>query len=130
MTAIFTVSLSGEFIPMQLIYSGKTSLSLPKFKFPDGFSLTQNPSHWSNELTMELYIKEILYPYIKRTLELFNPNTPALLIYDAFRAHTSDDIQEKLRELNVRLVMVPKNMTDHLQPYQGDVYPAPQTWDN
>ena len=117
LTAIFTVTLSGNFLPMQLIYTGKTAQSLPKFSFPDGFSLTQNPSHWSNEDTMELYVKEILAPYIKMKREQLEiPDTPALLIYDAFRAHTTEGMQNKLAELNARLVMLPKNMTDHLQP--------------
>ena len=104
LTAIFTVTLSGNFLPMQLIYTGKTAQSLPKFSFPDGFSLTQNPSHWSNEDTMELYVEEILAPYIKMKREQLEiPDTPALLIYDAFMAHTTEGIQNKLRELNVRL---------------------------
>ena len=117
LTAIFTVTLSGEFLPMQLIYTGKTSQSLPKHKFPAGFSLTQNPSHWSNEETMILCINEVLEPYIAaKRAELNQTTTPALLIYDTFRAHTTDGIQQRLEELNVCLVMVPKNMTDHLQP--------------
>ena len=66
---------------------------------------------------MELYVEEILAPYIKiKREQLEIPDTPALLIYDAFRAHTTEGMQNKLGELNVRLVMVPKNMTDHLQP--------------
>ena len=38
-TATFAVSLDGKFLPMQLIYGGKTKQSLPQFKFPDSFSL-------------------------------------------------------------------------------------------
>ena len=64
-----------------------------------------------------LYINEVLEPYITaKRAQLNQSTTPALLIYDAFRAHTTDGIQQRLEELNVRLVMVPKNMTDHLQP--------------
>ena len=32
-TATFAISLSGEFLPMQLIYGGKTNQSRPRFKF-------------------------------------------------------------------------------------------------
>ena len=32
-TATFTVTASGSFLPIQLIYSGKTKRSLPKFDF-------------------------------------------------------------------------------------------------
>ena len=34
---------------MQLIYQDKIGQSLPKVKFPDGFSLSVNESHYSNE---------------------------------------------------------------------------------
>ena len=81
LTAIFTVTLSRNFLPMQLIYTRRTAQSLPKFTFPDGFSLTQNPSHWSNEDTRELYVEEILGPYLKMKREQLKlPDTPALLI--------------------------------------------------
>lgn len=42
--------------------------------------------------------------------------TPALLIYDAFRAHCTEKVTQALTNLNAKLVMVPKNLTDHLQP--------------
>ena len=49
-TLTFVVSLSGEFLPMQIIYGGKTTVSQPRgFQFPKGFCLSQNPKHWSNE---------------------------------------------------------------------------------
>ena len=34
---------------MQLIYKGKTTISLSKAKFPEEFSLSVNESHYSNE---------------------------------------------------------------------------------
>ena len=116
LSAIFTVTLSGEFLPMHLVYLGKTSQSLPKHIFPTGFSLTKNPSYWSDEETMMLYINDVLEPYMTAKREELNqPTTPAIPIYDAFRAHTTNGIQQRLQELNV-LVIFPKNRTDHLQP--------------
>ena len=47
-TAIFAVSLTGKFLPIQLIYKGKTKRSLPKFKYPSTFSLSYTENHWSN----------------------------------------------------------------------------------
>ena len=50
-TLNFIVTLSNQFLPMQVIYSGKTKASQPRdFSFPTGFSITQNPKHWSNEV--------------------------------------------------------------------------------
>ena len=44
-TGTFSVAMDGSFLPMQLIYKGKTERSLPKYKFPKEFHVTQNPSH-------------------------------------------------------------------------------------
>lgn len=104
-------------LPMQLIYSGKTARSQPTQEFPDGFRITQNPSHWSNEQTVVEYIDNMLKPYIDNQRVISNnPTLPGLLIYDAFRAHTTETLATKLEQLNCKLVQVPKNKTDHLQP--------------
>ena len=47
-TGVFAISLHGEFLPMRLIYGGKTSQSLPRFEFPSSFLLSANPKHFSN----------------------------------------------------------------------------------
>ena len=38
-TGTFAITLQGEFLPIQLIYGGKTAQSLPRFKFSEDFSL-------------------------------------------------------------------------------------------
>lgn len=64
-TLNFVISLSGEFLPIQIIYSGKTTASQPcGVTFPRGFSVTQNPKHWSNEQETLKLIDEIIKPYI------------------------------------------------------------------
>ena len=67
-TATFVISLQGDFLPMQLIYGGKIRKCLPRFKFPEKFSLSYNGTHYSNEKEACTFIEEILQPYIKRTL--------------------------------------------------------------
>ena len=47
-TATFAETLDDSFLPFQLIYNGKTTQSLPKIDFPDGFSLSVNEKHFSN----------------------------------------------------------------------------------
>ena len=48
-TAIYSETLAGDILPLQLIYQGKTRRSLPSATFPDGFLLSMNKKHWSNE---------------------------------------------------------------------------------
>ena len=45
LTAVFTGVMSGEFLPVQLIYQGKTKACLPKVKFPGGWDIMCSPTH-------------------------------------------------------------------------------------
>ena len=45
---------------MQLIYGGKTNQRLPRFKFPESFSLSVNPKHYSNTLESIKIIDEVI----------------------------------------------------------------------
>ena len=64
-TAVFAGGMSGEFLPVQLIYQGKINVCLPKVKFPDGWDITYSPTHWSNECLTKDYILKILVPYVE-----------------------------------------------------------------
>ena len=103
---------------MQLIYKGKTNRSLPSVKFPAGFALTYNEKHWSNEKETLNFIQDILCPYIKDVKERLglDVSQKSLLLWDAFKAQSTNSVIEKLDELNIECVMVPKNMTHLLQP--------------
>ena len=48
-TATFSITLDGKLLPMQIIYGGKISKSIPKVAFPESFHVTANPKHYSNE---------------------------------------------------------------------------------
>ena len=47
-TALFCGALSGEFLPPQLIYQGKTTACLPHHQFPTDWHVTYMPNHSSN----------------------------------------------------------------------------------
>lgn len=116
-TAVITCTAAGDMLPLQLIYPGKTDKCHPVAALPSGTDVTHNVSHFSTEATMLRYMDNIIAPYLqKQREELSKPDTPGLLVYDVFRAHTTDAVQQKIRDLNCLPVCVPPNMTDHLQP--------------
>ena len=64
-TLTLVVTLSGCFLPFQIIYAGKTTASQPRdIQFPPGFCVTLNPTHWSNEEETLKLVREIINPYI------------------------------------------------------------------
>ena len=55
-TATFADTLSGAFLPMQLLYQGKTDRCHAKLTFPDGFHNHHTPNHWANEEDSEAFL--------------------------------------------------------------------------
>jgi len=100
-----------------LIYGGKTTQSLPKFKFPSSFSLSINEKHFSNTNESITLIEDIIVPYVisqRKSLGL-DENQYALLILDVFSGQMTEQVQEKLKESRILFVRVPANMTNLFQ---------------
>ena len=87
-TVTFAISLQGDFLPMQLIYVGKIRKCLPRFKFPEKFSLSYNGTHYSNAKEACTFIEEILQSYIKKVIEQENLpfDQKSLVIMDVFKS--------------------------------------------
>ena len=118
-TLTFVISLSGEFSPMQIIYQGKTSRSQPVgFKFSNGFAVSQNEKHYSNDAETLSLIDKVFKPFVERKKkELKLPLTQkALLIWDVFKGQNTEKVLSKLASLNMVVVSVPANMTHFFQP--------------
>ena len=80
-SATFSITMENKFLPMQLIYKGKTSQSLPKIQFPNGFSLRTNLKHYSNETESLKFLKEIILPCVKTERERLGLKHNQLSLY-------------------------------------------------
>ena len=120
MTVTLAEMLSQQMLPFQLVYTGRTSRSPPNVKFPAEFFLNYNEKHWSKEAETTTLLNKNINPYITKVKEeLGLPETQkALLVWDAFRAQSTDKVIHELEKLNVKVVTVPKNMTHLLQPLE------------
>ena len=84
--AAVAASMSGECIPIQLLYQGKTVLCHPIVSFPENWDVWHSINHWSNEETMIRHIKKIIVHFVSsksKALKL-DPAYPALAIMDGF----------------------------------------------
>ena len=118
-TLTFVISLDDDFLPMQIIYQGKTKASQPRgFEFPRGFAVTQNPKHYSNELETFNLIEKIIQPYVALKRKELNlpPTQKALLIWDVFKGQKTEKVLSKLASKNIEVISVPANMTHFFQP--------------
>ena len=118
LAAVFASTMNGDFLPPQIMYTGKTSRCLPSITFPSNWDVTFTQNHWANENTTERYIKKILVPYIeqKRHELALGPQYP-----DRFNCQCTENIFSQLEVNNICLVVVPANCTDRLQPLDVSV---------
>jgi hypothetical protein len=103
-TTTFATMLDGQFLPIQLLYKGKTNRYHPKFTFP---------RHWANGETCIRFKECILKPYVTRIREeMGSPDQPALLIMDKFRGQMNTEVQENLKESKILVVAGPSCTTE------------------
>ena len=112
------MSLTGEFLLVQLIYKGLTDRCHPKVKFLKGFHITHSPNHWSNEKIHLEYLQKTIFPYIENMRKSLNmeADRKALLIYDVFKGQTTNLVTEVLERNNILSKKVPNNHTNLFQP--------------
>ena len=120
-TAVFCGSLVGDFLPVQVIYQGKTERCHPNFEFPPEWDIIHSQKHWSNEATMIQYIEKIIVPYIQSTRAALEDDSPALVIMDNFKGQVTSTVTNLLEENNVHVCLLPPNTTDRLQPMDVSV---------
>ena len=127
-TATFVITLSGDFLPIQLIYGGKTKKSIPAVKYPDEFHVTANLKHYSNERESLEMMRKIIISYVeeqRRRLHLSNSHS-AVLIMDLFKGQMKDAVKKVLKENRILLEKVPANLTYLFQPL--DVQGGPNSY--
>ena len=117
-TATFVIALSGEFLPMQLIYGGKTLQSLPRYQFPQSFSLSFNPKHYSNTSESLKILNEIIIPYVKkiRSSGYILNDQYSLVIMDIFTGQKTSEVLDLLNANKILVTNVPPNMTKYYKP--------------
>ena len=114
----FAASLSGNFLPMQLVYEGKTTKCHPAVEFPEGWHVTHMPSHWCNEETVIEYIKSVIVSYMtqKRKQLGLDLKQTELVILDEFEGQTTNRMLNLLQSNDLMYVIVPPNCIDQMQP--------------
>ena len=117
-TATFGCSAVGDFLPLQLIYAGKTRTCLPKFDFPKMFDVTYTPNHWSNEEKCKSYFDKVIFPHFEKTKEEhgYPEEQYGLLIMDTFSGQDNDRIIKLCEDNHVVTQIVPHNLTNKFQP--------------
>ena len=115
-TGTFAITLAGDFLPIQLIYAGKTRLCHAKYTFPPSFHVTHTMNHWANEETSIALLEEIIIPYVeKKRQELGLEKQKWLLICDVFKGKWTDRVKDTVSKSKGKMIAVPSNWTSYFQ---------------
>ena len=116
-TATFTVTASGSFLPIRLVYSGKTKRSTPKYGFPCCFDVTFTPNHWFNYGKYVKLFEKIIFRYLKAKKEKlgYPKEQYSLIVMDTFKGQENTEIKALCLKNDCKLVVVPQNLTNKFQ---------------
>ena len=115
-TATFAISMSGEFLQIQVIYEGKTNRYLPKYTFAASFDATFSENHWSNTERSLSSFNKIVFPYFKKVRKAKGcpDEQMSLIIMDTFKEQ-DNEVAELCRKNNCALIIVPRNLANKFQ---------------
>ena len=115
--ATFVVTTTGSFLPIQLIYQGKSKRCLPKFTFPSDFHVTFTANCWSNLEKCEDLFNVIIFLYLSAKKKEFGyPEAQrSLIIMDIFNGKDNDEMKRLSTKNNYKLVIVHHNRTRKFQ---------------
>ncbi|KAG2433645.1 hypothetical protein HYH02_012573 [Chlamydomonas schloesseri] len=119
-TAVLAASLSGNILPTQLIFQGKTKQSLPSEevrKKPEfkGWDFTCTTNHWASLATMKAYVTKVLVPYFNAHKR--STHQSCVLMLDCWSVHRSQAFRDWMRETYpwIKLLYVPTGCTGVFQ---------------
>lgn len=109
-TAILAGTLTGELLPLQVIYTGKSERCHPIFSFPDGFDVWHMPNHRANEESTLRFVENIVNPHIEEVRSKKETSEQ----HAVFKGQIGDRVQTLLEDNKIMRVLVPSNCTDPL----------------
>ncbi|KAG9073772.1 hypothetical protein FS749_014697 [Ceratobasidium sp. UAMH 11750] len=127
-TLMVGVSLSGQALPLQAIYAGKTARSLPDDDAPYmdiaqdrsfRFEYSGNTHYWATQQTMRNWVINILVPYFLKSIEEngLPPTQRCILQIDLWAVHRSQEFRSWMAANYPWIVIhyVPGGCTGHFQ---------------
>ena len=129
-TLVVGISMSGDVLPFQAIYAGKTSRSLPSPNAPSYHKATEvlkfriesgGDNHWSTQGTMKTYVQHILVPYFEGHRQ--EPDQVCVWQIDCWSVHRSEEFRLWMYNTYpwIRIHYVPACCTGLFQPCDSGI---------
>ena len=114
-----TVALSamgdGKMLPPMIIFKGKTDRTISDLNIPAGFIVKTQEKAWMDDDLMRVWVEDIWIKHIRAECQKLGFEN-ALLTFDAFAAHLTDDVESQLLEAKTNTLAIPAGYTSKCQP--------------
>ena len=113
-TVVLTVAADRFILPPMIIFRYKTNQIIKDIEAPEGFVIATQEKAWVDESLMFTWFDQVWKSYTEKKKKLdFNRS---LMVYDAFKAHTIDEMKVRWSISSTNLIMVPPVCTWKYQP--------------
>ena len=106
LSIILACTAAGDMLPPMIIFKGKRALK--NQRIPPGVVVSLQPKGWNDSTLTNEWIQKVLCRYTQKK--------HALLVWDTFTGHMTDEIAEELRKKNVTAATIPGGCTSKIQP--------------
>ncbi|KAJ3514067.1 hypothetical protein NLJ89_g2589 [Agrocybe chaxingu] len=132
-TVLVASTPTGDILPFQQVWAGKTNASLPRqnspgmaeakefgFHFAVAASQSNPRSHFSTLKTMIEWIEKVMIPWVQHVIEVdgLNEDQKAVLYIDCYPVHAGEPFKTYVytKQPNIIICFVPRNCTPVFQP--------------
>ena len=109
-TVVLTVAADGFMLPPMIIFWGKTNQTIKDIEALEGFVIVTQEKAWMNESLIFIWFDQAWKSYAEKKQKELDFNR-SLMVYDAFKAHTTDEMKAALSINSTNLIMVPPGCT-------------------
>ena len=87
-------------LPPMIIFKGKREL---KLKIPRGIVMKVQPKGWNDTTLTKIWLRKFLLKHTKKK--------HALVVWDAFKGHLTNEIESVLQKSNITTAIIPGGCT-------------------
>ena len=120
-TVALTVAVDVFILPPMIIFRDKTNQTIKDVEAPEGFVIVTQEKAWMDESLMFIWFDQVWKSYAEKKQKELDFNR-SLMVYDAFKAHKTDEMKAVLSINSTDLIMVPPGCTSKCHPLDVCIY--------
>ena len=114
-TVVLSAAGEGKILPPMIIFEGITDKTISDLNIPAGFIVKTQERAWMDGNLMKVWVEDIWIKHIRAECQKLGFEN-ALLTFDAFAAHLTDDVKSQLLEAKTDTLAIPAGCTSKCQP--------------